>query len=113
MNSSGPKLAQVGPSTRGSACARARSIDFANRPPTFWITWSGVAVLYLVTNTLQKHPPSSISSQPEVHDGEQRWAELRWAYTGRFTQRPVLYFGCDQIQTLTRVSPQLISLLDL
>jgi hypothetical protein len=35
MNSVGSELAQVGPSTGGSVRARARGIDFANRPPTF------------------------------------------------------------------------------
>jgi hypothetical protein len=35
MNSSGPELAQVGPTTGGNARARARGTDFAKRPPSF------------------------------------------------------------------------------
>jgi hypothetical protein len=35
MNSFGPELAQVGPSTGGSVRARARGTDFVKRPPTF------------------------------------------------------------------------------
>jgi hypothetical protein len=62
---------------------------------------------------LQEYPRASIPSQSEVHDGEQRKAELRQAHTGQITRWPVLYFGWDQIQTLTSVSPQQISLLDL
>jgi hypothetical protein len=41
MNSPGPELAQVDPSTGGSARARVlvRCADFAKRPSLFQITW--------------------------------------------------------------------------
>jgi hypothetical protein len=73
----------------------------------------GRSTIPRVTDTLQKPPPSSISSQAEVHDGEQHGAELRWAYTGRFMQRLVLNFGLNLIPALTNVSPQPIWIMGL
>jgi hypothetical protein len=63
MNSSGPELAQVGPSIGGSARACSRGIDLANRPPDVLNNLKrGRSTIPRVTDTLQKHPPSSISS---------------------------------------------------
>jgi hypothetical protein len=59
--------------------ARARPrCWFCRKAPIGLNNWKRVTALFpCLTHTLQKHPPSSISSPPEVHDGEQRRAELR------------------------------------
>jgi hypothetical protein len=57
MNSFGPKLAQVGPTTGRSARTLARGTDFVNRPPSFWITWSGIVTLFLESLTVYKNIP--------------------------------------------------------
>jgi hypothetical protein len=47
MNSSGPKLAQYNPSPGENTRARARVANFAQKTLAIWITWKGVATLFL------------------------------------------------------------------
>jgi hypothetical protein len=57
---------------------RARAAGFCRKAPIGLNNSKRVTTLFpCLTDTLQKHPPSSISSSPEVHDGEQRRAKLR------------------------------------
>jgi hypothetical protein len=76
----GLKLAWVGPFTGESAPTHARTRSrywFCRKAPIGLNNWKRVTTLFsCLTNTLQKHPPTSISSPPEIHDGEQRRAEL-------------------------------------
>jgi hypothetical protein len=58
--------------------SRAPALLVLQKAPIGLNNWKRVTVLFpCLTDTLQKHPPSSISSPPEVHDGEQRWDGLR------------------------------------
>jgi hypothetical protein len=75
MNSVGLNSAQPaynrGESTRAHGAVLHQSpqrFEYLRKNPTHYLTGS---------LTLQKHPPSSISSPPEVHDDEQCRAELR------------------------------------
>jgi hypothetical protein len=76
MNSPRPELAQVGPTTGENA--RAPTVLTLRIGPIVLNNLKrGRSTIPRVTDSLQKPPPCSISSQPEVHDGEQRGAELR------------------------------------
>jgi hypothetical protein len=78
MNSVGSELAQVGPLLEESARARAPVCRLFKKDPVFLYNPKEPKTLFdAVADTLQKPPPSSISSQAEVHDGERRGAELR------------------------------------
>jgi hypothetical protein len=67
MNSSGPKLAQVSPLLEESA----RACRLCKKDPIFLYNPKEPKTLFdAVADTLQKPPPSSFSSQAEVHDGE-------------------------------------------
>jgi hypothetical protein len=57
MNSVGPELAQVGPSTGGSARARIRGADFAKRPSLFQITWNAFPGLFPESMKSYKNAP--------------------------------------------------------
>jgi hypothetical protein len=80
MNNVGSELAQVGPLLEESAPAPAPApaCRLCKKDPVFLYNPKEPKTLfYAVADTLQKPPPSSISSQAEVHDGERRGAELR------------------------------------
>jgi hypothetical protein len=110
MNSPGLELAQVSPQLEESARARAPACRFCKEDPVLLNNLKrGRSTIPGVTDSLQKPPPCSISSQAEVHDGERRGAKLRRAHTGRITQGPVLFFSLNLIPALMSVSPQLIS----
>jgi hypothetical protein len=108
MNSVGLNSAQPAHSS-GKIQARPRG-SFIWDPSGIWISIEEPCVLFnWVTDTIQKPPPCSISSQAEVHDGKQHGAELWWAYAGRIPQRLGLPCGRHQIGPLLPISPQSIS----
>jgi hypothetical protein len=115
MNSIGPKPAQVSPTWIGNGNAPARPRwRICTEDPVFLYNSKEHKTLFdAVADTLQKPPPSSISSQAEVHNGKQHGAKLQWGYAGRFMLRLVLNFGLNLIPTLTNVSPQPIWLMGL
>jgi hypothetical protein len=95
---------------RANSPTRTRARDnFAETPlPIQQSEWRSLALFTCLTDIYKKHPRTSILSQFKVHGGEPRRDKLRWACIGWSTWWLAFYFGRDQIQDLTRLSPQTI-----
>ena len=110
MNSTGPNPAQVGP-LPAEACPRARWPTCTETLAFLSNSERALSLFNTVTDTLLKSPPTSKSSQGEVHDGGGRRDAPARSWTGRLGLWLGSPSGGHEIGVTMIISPNLIALI--